>query len=131
MITVKELASQIMEIDVKGSLLPEIWEGYLQAATNLLDTAQDKVYILSNFSDVTSFNSEFTMIDTAEYLTHPNLGWNSLLCLPSVIVFQLQLGINRAHKAEKPLPLQVCREYDHAVAWLKQAREMDSPAYFN
>lgn len=123
MIKVTQLESQIMEVAIHTDLTHDTWLNYQNVILNLLNQSKKKVYILSDFTRVTSFNSQFSELECIDYLAHPRLGLNVLLCSCPVMSFQLKLSENRLQKLGIQLPVRLHKDYASALDVLKQSHD--------
>lgn len=120
MIKIKLITPQIMEINLYGDLTHDKWLNYQGVVSNILNKSNKKLYILSDFTKVNSFDSQFAEIDTIDYLSHPKLGFNSLLCQCMVMSFMLKLSETRLQKQGNLLPVRVYKSHDAALEALRQ-----------
>ena len=127
MFDVKQLDKQIIEIYYKGEVSYDTWVSYQDRLLEELDKVDHKLYILSNFSDITLFDPKIAKeVGTAKHLTHPNLGLIVLLGGNVLMNFILQLTANRAQKEEKSTRVRIHKDYKRALEALTHQRNIEN-----
>lgn len=119
MFEVKTVGDQIIEIYGSGEATFENWQEYQQIMIHELHNATQTLYMLSNFSDITLFDSKIAKeVGKAKHLVHPNLGMLVLVGGNVLINFALQLAQNQAKQNDNASHLQVYKDYDQALKFL-------------
>ncbi len=125
MLQQKILDNGIIEISHVGIFTLEHWIEYKQTMMNLLDSSEEKLYVLSDFSKTERFDKEIVPeAGTAPHLAHPNLGLIVLLGGNALHNFILQITANRASKEERDSKMRVHKDYDRALETLEHFQKI-------
>jgi len=129
MFEVRQLDQQMIEIYSEGECTYKDWIEYQELVLEQLNLANHKLYILSNLSELTSFESKIVKeVGTAKHLTHPNLGFIVMVGGNKLMNFLLQVTENRAQQERSHERMRVLKNYDKALQTLNQQREMANPS---
>jgi len=127
MFTIKQLDEQIIEVYDSGALTYDDWGQYQKVMLDELNRVDHKLYILSNFADITHFDTKIAReAGTAKHLIHPNLGLIVLLGGSVLMNFILQITENRAQQEQKSTRLRIHKDYDRAIDALIHQRNIEN-----
>lgn len=110
----------IIEISHEGHFSDADWQEYKALMMELLDAAEGKICILSNFSKSVSFDKHLVKeVGTAKHLGHPNLGFLILLGGNSLHNFVFSLTESRAMQENKNIKMKIERDRQRALDTLR------------
>jgi hypothetical protein len=126
MFKVEEIDDQIIRIQPEDShVTKDMWQEYQRLQLELLENSDKRLYILSDFSNMESFDTKITSeVGTAKHLSHPNLGLIVLLGGSTLGNFIIMLTEHRASKQEKNDVLRVHKDYNRALEALRHHRDI-------
>ncbi len=125
MLSQETLDNGIIKISHSGLFTLENWNEYKQTMIDLLEASEDKLYVLSDFSETERFEKSIVpQAGTAPHLIHPNLGLIVLLGGNALHNFILQITANRASKENKDSKMRVHSDYDRAIDTLLHFRKI-------
>lgn len=115
----------LTELSFEGVFTVEMWKEYQQTLLRLLDESSERLYILSDFSNVTLIERGVIMeAGTAPHLTHPRLGMLVLLGGNVLQNFILELTEKRALRENRSDKMRVHHQRDRAVETLLHFRDI-------
>lgn len=116
MFEIKNFPTGIIQVIHEGYFTLDHWVEYKRIMMHLLDDADDKVYILSDFSRTERFDNRVILeAGTAPHLTHEKLGLIVLYGGSQLNNFVLQIAQNRAQRQNRHDKLRLHNDYEQAI----------------
>jgi len=121
MFTIEKLEDGIISVIVdENEFTMEHWAEYQRIMLDLLDKADEKLYILGDFRKATKFDPKLLYeAGTAEHLTHENLGLLVLLGSNAMANFALKMTEVRATRDQRAGKMRLHMDYGRAIDTLK------------
>jgi hypothetical protein len=105
----------------------EHWAEYQRVMLELLDDADEQIYILSDFRAIQLFASKLIYeVGTAKHLTHDKLGMLVLLGGNALTNFTLKMTEARATREDRNTKMRLHTEYTRAVNTLLHFRKIQT-----
>lgn len=127
MMTIKHRDDGLIEVRHEDFFSMDDWREYQAMMLTLLDAAEQRLYILSDFSRTPTFDPALAReMGTAQHLAHPRLGLLVLLGGNTLSNFALQVTEGRAERNGHHARLRIHTDRQRALATLRQQKALDA-----
>ena len=128
MFTIKPMEDGIISVITNPTdFQMEHWTEYQRVMLDLLDNAEEKLYILADFRKLTKFDPKILQVaGTAQHLTHENLGMLVLLGGNAMANFALKMTEVRAERDHRGDKMRLHMDYTRAIDTLRHFKAIQT-----